>query len=184
MFGDDWIDALTPREKWLVDNYVEGRRRDGLVNTPSVMAGCSWSIVPLDPALRGEVERARDRRDWRKDQWEQAFHWLEEQDFDLDVVDVEENVLEAALLRLRKHGESSGKAVGTKDAPIQVTHDELTVFYREYFAASGAAKNREEMDAAAESHFGRHIPVKVRVAARRAAGVRGKVGRRPGKSGR
>ena len=63
------------------------------------MGGRRWSEFPSDPALVAEVERARDRRDWSKDQWAQALDWLEEQDFDLDAADIDQDTLEAAIAK-------------------------------------------------------------------------------------
>ena len=62
-------------------------------------------------------------------------------------------------------------------------HDELVSFYRERFGAPGAATDADDMDRAAEDHFGGRIRVKAGRAARKEAGVKGKVGR-PRKSGK
>jgi hypothetical protein len=62
-------------------------------------------------------------------------------------------------------------------------YNELVSFYRERFGAPGAATDADDMDRAAENHFGGRIRVKARRAARKEAGVKGKVGR-PRKSGK
>ena len=62
-------------------------------------------------------------------------------------------------------------------------HNNLVAFFRENYRAAGAATNREDMDRAAERHFGGRIPVKALREARKEAGVKGKPGR-PRKSGK
>jgi hypothetical protein len=71
---------------------------------------------------------------------------------------------------------------GVSDVPGAIPHSELVEFYRANYGAPGAATNREDMDDAAERHFRRSIPAKARLAARKDANVRGRVGR-PRKSG-
>lgn len=111
MFGDEWINTITPREIWLIERYVEGRSRgegSSILSRSVVweMGGRRWSEYPSDPALVAEVERARDKRDWSKDQWAQARDWLEEHGFDLDAADIDQRTLEAAMLRLRRDPEA------------------------------------------------------------------------------
>jgi hypothetical protein len=107
MFGDDWIDQITKREKWLIDRYVEGRG----TQAPSsifpgrityVGHGRSWVELPRDPALVAEVDRARDRRDWCDQQWALAFDWLEEHGFDLEATGIDEDTFDAAAVSLRE----------------------------------------------------------------------------------
>jgi hypothetical protein len=107
MFGDQWIETITQRETWLIERYVEGRGAQGassIISSRIVweVAGRRWVEYPSDPALVAEVERARDRRDWRQHQWSRAFDWLGDHSFDLDAADIDQGALEAAMLALRR----------------------------------------------------------------------------------
>jgi hypothetical protein len=73
--------------------------------------------------------------------------------------------------------------LATNSATVNVPHEELVAFYRDRFGAEGAATNREDMDREAERYFRGSILVKACAAARKAAGVKGRVGRPP-KSGK
>jgi hypothetical protein len=175
MFADEWIDTITARETWLIERYVEGRvRHEGAVlprKTTWEIGGRRWSEYPSDPALVAEVEQARDKRDWSEDQWERAFVWLEENGFHLDADEIDQDAFEAAMFRLRAQPQPD------EAKTIDVPHDTLVAFFRERYGAPRETPNREVMNHAAEQHFGGHIRVKVLAAARRAAGVTGKVGR-------
>jgi hypothetical protein len=98
IFGDDWIGAITTRERWLIERYVEGRPDPSPSSilagrTTWIMGGRPWAEYPRDPALVAETERARDRDDWCKAQWDQAFSWLEDHGFDGDAVTIEADAL-------------------------------------------------------------------------------------------
>lgn len=82
----------------------------------------------------------------------------------------------------RQEGAPQAEA-NSLDAPIDVPHDKLVAFYRAHFGEPGAATNREDMDAAAETHFGGHIATKALTAARQETRIKGRVGR-PRKSGK
>ena len=89
LYGGDWIGELGERERWLIERYIDGSRRDrGSTILPGeishVVGGRQWAEVPGDPALMAEVDRARDRRDWMEAQYEAVFDWLETRGFDLD----------------------------------------------------------------------------------------------------
>jgi hypothetical protein len=101
MFSDEWIGAITGREQWLIERYVEGRGGQGASSIVSggsawIIAGRHWVEYPSDSALLAEVERARDRHDWCDRQWVQAFRWLEDGGLDADG-DVDRAALEAAI---------------------------------------------------------------------------------------
>jgi hypothetical protein len=102
-FGDDWVSAITKREKWLLRRYVEGLggpSPSSILGGPTwVIGGRRWAEYPSDPALVAETERARDRDDWRNDQWEQALDWLEDHGFDTDAAVVDRSALEAAIAK-------------------------------------------------------------------------------------
>jgi hypothetical protein len=75
MYGDEWIGDLTNREKYLITRYVEGYPRVRVVKI--VVRGREWVEYPSEPTLMAEVERARDRRDWREYQLGEAYDWLD-----------------------------------------------------------------------------------------------------------
>jgi hypothetical protein len=103
MFGDHWIDAITARETWLIERYVEGRGRGR--GAQSILPGMTsweiggrrWSQYPSDPALVAEVERAQDRSDWCDQQWQQAFRWLKDLSLNAAGHDVDRAALHAAI---------------------------------------------------------------------------------------
>ena len=104
IFGDDWVGAITRRERWLLERYVEGlggRGPSSIVSggTSWIFGGRRWAEYPSDPALVAETERARDRHDWCNDQQEQALGWLEDHGFDTDADAIDRGALEAAIAK-------------------------------------------------------------------------------------
>ena len=104
MFGDDWVGAITKRERWLLKRYVEGLGDPSTSSilrggTSWVIGGRPWAEYPSDPALVAETERAGDRNDWCNDQWEQALDWLQDHGFDTDADVVDRAALEAAMAK-------------------------------------------------------------------------------------
>jgi hypothetical protein len=89
-------------------------------------------------------------------------------------VDVLVRVADVISLWENPVDDSAAQASG---AYVDVKHDTLVEFYRNRFGAPGAATNREEMDRAAQLHFGGNIRGKDLVAARREAGAMGRAGR-------
>jgi len=81
MYGDEWISDITEREKYLITRYVEGYRGFTVAPPKFVVRGRDWVEYPSDPALVAEVERARDRRDWREHQLAEAYDWLDDHNF-------------------------------------------------------------------------------------------------------
>ena len=121
IFGDDWVGAITRRERWLLERYVEARRAPSPSSILAgqityTMGGRRWAEYPSDPALVAETERARDRDDWRNDQREQSLDWLENHDFDTDADVVDRVALEAAMA---KAFPQSAKPAKKGDARLQ-----------------------------------------------------------------
>src|SRR5215469_1359636 len=89
-FRAGWIGELTPRERWLVERYIDQRHTDysapsSILPNEIMFFGPGGPVVPVnDPRLRGEVERARDRREQMDDQYDRVFDWLEAHGFDPD----------------------------------------------------------------------------------------------------
>ena len=88
IFGPDWIGKITVREGWLIDRYVDGKASSGIqpahITYVDASTGRRWKELPRDPALVAEIERARDRRDWREAQYERVSQWLERRGFDIE----------------------------------------------------------------------------------------------------
>jgi hypothetical protein len=83
-FGADWIGKLTEREHWLIKRYIERRHQPSRPDEIT-WVGPGGPFVPVnDRVLATEVERARDRREQMDDQYDQAFDWLEDHDFDCE----------------------------------------------------------------------------------------------------
>ena len=105
IYGDDWIGSLTDREDWLIRRYVEGvvPTVEASSIMPSsvrwVIAGRPWAEYPGDQKLVNEVEQARDRRDYMKEQSERAFEWLEDHGFDRNTSSLDREALSGALTR-------------------------------------------------------------------------------------
>jgi hypothetical protein len=80
--GEDLIGPPTNREMWLIKKYIEG---DPNIwgKTIYLVGGRPWVEYPSDRDLVAKVEQARDRADWRKEQYKQAEDWLEDHRFDL-----------------------------------------------------------------------------------------------------
>jgi hypothetical protein len=87
MYGDEWIGDITEREKYLISRYVEGYRSLTVAPPKFVVRGRDWVEYPSDPILVVEVERARDRRDWREHQFAEAYDWLDDHNFHLPPID-------------------------------------------------------------------------------------------------
>jgi hypothetical protein len=109
LHGGDWIGALTKRERWLIERYIDGPRKDrGSAILPGaisyVVGGRQWAEVPGDPALLAEADRARDRRDWMEAQREAVFDWFETRGFDLDCDRINQARFETALAMPHKRG--------------------------------------------------------------------------------
>jgi hypothetical protein len=83
MYGDEWIGELTPteREEFLITRYVEKYRVGAVPARTYLIRGREWVEYPDDPALVAEVERARDRMDWREHQLVAANQWLNDHNF-------------------------------------------------------------------------------------------------------
>jgi hypothetical protein len=116
MFGDDWVGAITTRERWLIERYVEGRRGPSPSSTSWMMGGRRWAEYPSDPALVVETERARDRDDWQNDQWEQALDWLEDNGFDTTADSVDQGELEGAIAKAFPQSAKPANKVGRPPA--------------------------------------------------------------------
>jgi hypothetical protein len=85
--GGDWIGKLTERERWPIKRYIEQRhqRSSSIVSGEITHAGPGGPIIPVnDRGLAAEVERARDRFEQMKDQYDQAEDWLEDRGFDVE----------------------------------------------------------------------------------------------------
>jgi hypothetical protein len=86
IYGDAWIDQLTYRERWLLDRYINkpsGRllveksafyRLDGLRNTVT---------YEPPPALRSEIDQAKDRYEWQLSQRTRVFDWFVQHGMDV-----------------------------------------------------------------------------------------------------
>jgi hypothetical protein len=83
MYADEWIGELTPtkREEFLITRYVEKYRFAAVPSPTHPIRGREWVEYPDDPALVAEVERARDRMDWREHQVVAANQWLNDHNF-------------------------------------------------------------------------------------------------------
>jgi len=87
IYGEQWIGQITKREAWLIARYVKGLWDSGTSSIIRgqigyIMGGRTMAEWPSDPELLREVERARDRDDWRREQWRQAFEWLKNHGFE------------------------------------------------------------------------------------------------------
>jgi hypothetical protein len=83
MYADKWIGDITPteREEFLITRYVEKYRVPAVPAPTFLILGREWVEKPEDPALVAEVERARDRMDWREHQLVAANQWLNDHNF-------------------------------------------------------------------------------------------------------
>lgn len=109
LYGGDWIGELTERERWLIEQYIDGPRKDrGSTILPGAISymvgGRRWSEVPGDSALMAEADRARDRRDWMEAQCEAVFDWFESRGFDLDSDRIDKARFDVALAAPHKRG--------------------------------------------------------------------------------
>lgn len=117
LYAGDWIGELTERERWLIERYIDGPRKDrGSSILPGaisyVVGGRQWAETPGDPALIAEADRARDRRDWIEAEREAIFEWFETRGFDLDSDCIEKGRFEVALAARHNRG----------PAPKQLSH--------------------------------------------------------------
>jgi hypothetical protein len=97
IYGDDWISSFTKREEWLVEHYIDGRTHSGA--QASTMPGrttysvAGWAEYPWESALLAEVTKARDRRNWSKEQEDEVFDWLEGHGFDVEAASFDHDAL-------------------------------------------------------------------------------------------
>ncbi len=115
LYAGDWIGELSERERWLIERYIDGSRRDrGCTILPGatsyVVGRRQWAEVPGAPALMAEADRSRDRRDWMEAQYEAVFDWLENRGFDLDSDRVDEARFEQAFTARFKRGPAVGQS--------------------------------------------------------------------------
>jgi hypothetical protein len=82
-YRDEWIGErmLTEREEFLITRYVEKYLNTPVPAHTYLIRGRKWVEYPADPALVAEVERARDRMDWREHQLITANQWLNDHGF-------------------------------------------------------------------------------------------------------
>ena len=81
LYAGDWIGELNERERWLIERYIDGPRST-ILPVPISYNGRQWAELPSDPTLMAEADRARDRRDWMKAQYQAVFDRLEDCGFD------------------------------------------------------------------------------------------------------
>jgi hypothetical protein len=77
-YGSDWIDRLTEREKYLIDQYCDVPVEGGL---PEYSVSKPRKARPIGAALEDEVGRADDRRRFKIVQDEYASKWLKANGF-------------------------------------------------------------------------------------------------------
>ena len=65
LYGDDWVGSLSPRAKWLLEEY--GERRSGLFDMKK---------IAFSRTLQEEVAAAEDRQRWMEAQYDKAIEWL------------------------------------------------------------------------------------------------------------
>src|SRR4051812_29977556 len=106
IYAEEWIEKLTLREQWLLDRYVDRpkEKRASSSILPGDFYFCTtdghrWdlSLSGLEPGLRHEVEKARDKREWRGDQFRGARDWLRGRGFKLQVDQLDLVTFEAVL---------------------------------------------------------------------------------------
>jgi hypothetical protein len=79
-YGKEWIGELTERECWLLARYFDAvdRTRPGVIT----YYGPGGRIPAVNsPELLLEVEHARDRRDWMRQQYQASQTWLRDHGF-------------------------------------------------------------------------------------------------------
>ena len=121
MYGDEWIGDITEREKYLISRYVEGYRSLTVAPPKFVVRGSDWVEYPSDPALVVEVERARDRRDWREHQLAEAYDWLDDHNFHLPPIDSDALARELRRCFSQASGAPAKKGKGGAPAAVDWT---------------------------------------------------------------
>jgi hypothetical protein len=77
-YGSDWIDRLTEREKYLIDEYRGSPVEEGL---PEHSVSKPRKARPIGAALENEIGRADDRRRWKIIQDAYVGKWLKANGF-------------------------------------------------------------------------------------------------------
>lgn len=96
LYAGDWIGELNERERWLIERYIDGPRST-ILPVPISYNGRQWAELPSDPTLMAEADRARDRRDWMKAQYQAVFDRLEDCGFDPESDRIDKARFEKAL---------------------------------------------------------------------------------------
>jgi hypothetical protein len=98
MFRDNWIESLTVRQHWLIERYLE-QSYTRAVKPSSIFPERDGEpiIAVRDPMLLGEIEAARDRRDWMNTQFDRVDDWLESHGFDIESDSLDADALDRAL---------------------------------------------------------------------------------------
>ena len=93
MYGANWIGQLTERERWLLERYVEPKVREVnlaelLTQPPSNelrLRSRPWINDDPPPALRSEIDQAKDRHEWRLSQHRRVSDWLVQHGMDVRI---------------------------------------------------------------------------------------------------
>ena len=123
IFGDEWVGAITTRETWLIERYLEGLHGPSAPSilpsqTMWIVGGVRWTEYPSDPSLVAEVVRARDRDDWCLEQWRQALRWLEDHGFDPDAATFEGEALARKIARAFSQNSAALKRKGGRPTAV------------------------------------------------------------------
>jgi hypothetical protein len=104
IYGADWINGFSERERWLIETYVGAsarpcRERIGTQHTRYGVSDRPWNMVPTDPKLISEIERAYDRLLWSDRQCNRILDWLDSHGFDWDESDFDADALTNELAK-------------------------------------------------------------------------------------
>jgi hypothetical protein len=122
IFGDEWVNAITEREKWLIERYhndqwieITSRTVPGKIG---YYDGKGRPDKPRDPLLAAEAARARDRREWCDEQWARAFRWLKNRGFDTDAATVDGEALVKEVARAFPQNAPASKRKGGRPTAV------------------------------------------------------------------
>jgi hypothetical protein len=104
MFRDNRIESLTVRERWLIERYIDksytpAEKASSILPGHITHVGIDGEpiIAVRDPMLLGEIEAARDRRDWMNTQFDRVDEWLERRGFDIGSDSLDTDAFDRAL---------------------------------------------------------------------------------------